>query len=428
MLGKRYRPATNTYNFTVDDLTVSGDLTVDNLASNGGSLQVTTKTDAGTVADGVATGVDLLYYNPLIFYYLQSFTNSFVNFADPGTNDGTKTGTSGNEYVSSFDGKNNVFLFNANTGDDSAPTVYVDLDANVASFQRNAFTVKLWMRASTIQTTETVFSISDPSQTGRSFEIQFDDSSGSEIAVVARDNSTSANYRVSYSVSASTWYHVIVTFGDAGLRLYVDNDLRDSDALSGNTFEFDSNFNASKIGGNETSAGLEHGYPGELSDFAYFERELSSGEVYALYNQKAAVSGAGLTAPLYDAVSLRTNSLFHYEHGSTLVTVTGISNTTNLVVYPIAYNWVGNILSLPFRLDYEGTAASTETLTFTFNDALDQRNYESFYTTYTANNRNGSTSTGTVYVIPSLTNFVVTFSTIIATGGQLTGVIQYVFT
>ena len=65
-------------------------------------------------------------------------------------------------------------------------------------------------------------------------------------------------YSSSGSVAAGQWHHVVVTFGDAGMQLYLDGSLVDSDAYTGGlgtTSGGSGNYEPIAIGANTYASG-----------------------------------------------------------------------------------------------------------------------------------------------------------------------------
>ena len=98
-------------------------------------------------------------------------------------------------------------------------------------------------------------------------------------------------YSASGSVSAGQWHHVVVTFGDAGMQLYLDGSLVDSDAYTGGlgtTSGGSGNYEPIAIGANTYGSGdltitpLVEFFDGRIDEVAIFGSQLSQADVQRL--------------------------------------------------------------------------------------------------------------------------------------------------
>ena len=112
--------------------------------------------------------------------------------------------------------------------------------------------------------------------------------------------SVSGEYTSLYTVTPNVWHNVTITFGSQSLKLYVDNILKETKAISGS---FSSNTNAVKIG---------EGFAGRLTFVTYSSGVKSSTYVSDIY-----------TSGVYDL----TTELATYDLlGTTSGTPTTVSN------------------------------------------------------------------------------------------------------
>lgn len=93
----------------------------------------------------------------------------------------------------------------------------------------NTGTVSFWFKANDLSGTQVLFSKdSDYYDTGGHFSIYLDGST-----LKGRLQSTSGNNYVTSTVSANTWHHVAVSFGQAGMKLILDDAIVDTDSYTG---------------------------------------------------------------------------------------------------------------------------------------------------------------------------------------------------
>ena len=103
-----------------------------------------------------------------------------------------------------------------------------------------------------------------------------------------------ACYSNANSFTADTWYHVVVTYDDATLKMYVDGTLQDDEeSLAGS----DVGTNSAPLRACAHSA-TALTFPGEADEVGVWDRALTQTDVTALYN-----SGNGLAYPLGEAAA-----------------------------------------------------------------------------------------------------------------------------
>lgn len=119
---------------------------------------------------------------------------------------------------------------------------------------------------------------------------------GSTLKV--RFQSTSQSYTIMSpsGLSADTWYHGVFTFGNDGMRLYLDGVEADNDAYTGGmatTSGGTGNYEPMIFGagtwssGNLTKSSLNQHYEGKLDQVALFDEQLSASLVQAMYQSEA---------------------------------------------------------------------------------------------------------------------------------------------
>lgn len=95
------------------------------------------------------------------------------------------------------------------------------------------------------------------------------------------------------SVSVNTWYHVIGTYDNSKLRIYVNGELKGEVAKTGNiTYNSSTPWAVAVNPHGATGDGSEHFY-GKLSDVRIYATALSASDVKELYNTSASVDKNG---------------------------------------------------------------------------------------------------------------------------------------
>ena len=94
------------------------------------------------------------------------------------------------------------------------------------------------------------------------------------------------------SVSVNTWYHVVGTYDNSKLRIYINGELKGEVAKTGNiTYNSDTPWSVA-VNPSGTGDGGEHFY-GKLSDVRIYATALSASDVKELYNTSASVDKNG---------------------------------------------------------------------------------------------------------------------------------------
>ena len=94
------------------------------------------------------------------------------------------------------------------------------------------------------------------------------------------------------SVSTNTWYHVVGTYDNSKLRIYVNGELKGEVAKTGNITYNSSTPWSIAVNPSGTSDGGEH-YYGKLSDVRIYSTALSSDDIKELYTTSASVDKNG---------------------------------------------------------------------------------------------------------------------------------------
>ena len=94
------------------------------------------------------------------------------------------------------------------------------------------------------------------------------------------------------SISTNTWYHVVGTYDNSKLRIYINGELKGEVAKTGNiTYHSDTPWSIA-VNPSGTGDGGEHFY-GKLSDVRIYSTALSASDIKELYNTSASVDKNG---------------------------------------------------------------------------------------------------------------------------------------
>lgn len=163
--------------------------------------------------------------------------------------------------------------------------------------------------------------------------------------VEARLQSPSADYYVdsigSPAIAVGNWYHVTVTFGGGGLRLYLNGVQVDSNAYTGGT---QGNYEPIAIGANSWRSGdlvilpLFDFFKGIIDEVRMYNRALSPTEVNKHYQDGIAGNYADEDYIYADSRYMDNTSTLEFDHwddndAATWVKIPFLQNNTNTTIY-----------------------------------------------------------------------------------------------
>ena len=238
-------------------------------------------------------------YSSLVSWYRMGDGDTFPTISDnKGSNDGTMTNmTSGdietdvptaftNTKSLIFDGVNDILKIKDST---TAPTEYQGLG------NANSYSISFWLKstdanASSIYwySNSTMIEIRTQTSSGTHAPFSIGLKSGSVFFGRTSNQLTgSESFTSTDTVNDGNWHHVVCTVNDVTLKFYIDGSLDSTktfvtatgDCSVGTT---NSNF---QIGARTTnSGGYTAYYEGSLEEVSFFDTELSSTNVTAIYN------------------------------------------------------------------------------------------------------------------------------------------------
>ncbi len=167
----------------------------------------------------------------------------------------------------------------------SSSNLSIGTSALVPTTSGQAMSVSFWINSDTASTASAYrqcFSF----KYGMLFRYSWGDGGAAYGSAVYRTVSNS--YATpNLSLSASTWYHIVIVYDGTNLKLYVNGSQSGSDiaVTAGVRYETGTNY----IGASEAGSDF---YDGKIDEFGLWSRALTSGEVTQLYN-----GGTGLQYP-----------------------------------------------------------------------------------------------------------------------------------
>jgi hypothetical protein len=207
---------------------------------------------------------------------------------------------------------------------------------------------------------------------------------GDLVARLQSDGSVSVPaLTASNAISVGETHHVAITFGDAGLKLYVDGELADQASYTGGIAP---NTEPMVIGANQWASGdnvadsIQDAFDGQIGTVALYGEALSQGDIQALADG-GTVSEPSNTAPVAADDSVTTDA-------DTAVTLDVLANDSDGDGDTLDVTSLGN--------PSNGTVVENTDGTLTYTPDADFSGSDSF--TYTVSDGNGGSDTATVSV------------------------------
>ncbi|MEM7201301.1 MAG: LamG-like jellyroll fold domain-containing protein, partial [Planctomycetota bacterium] len=220
---------------------------------------------------------------------------------------GETSGTSAVDQQGVADGTYTNSVTLGATGVDGSGTTAAEFDGcndfveipHDSSYELDNGTVQMWFNAEDTSGTQGLFSKdSSGYDSGGHFSLYTE---GDDLKLRIQSTSSSYTVTAANTISADTWHHVAVSFGDDGLKLYLDGAEVATDSytggLQGNTEPI--TIGAGSWGsGNGTSSGWSSPFEGKIDEVAIFDSQLSLSDVESIYN-----AGSGTATADADTVS-----------------------------------------------------------------------------------------------------------------------------
>ncbi|MFK8014013.1 MAG: cadherin-like domain-containing protein [Gammaproteobacteria bacterium] len=190
---------------------------------------------------------------------------------------------------------------------------YVEV-AHSPDFDLDEGTIQLWFNTDEITQTGTLFS-KDVNNFADGGHITARYFPNGEIEVRLQSDSASFTVRTNAStqpISDNEWHHFAFSFGDDGMRLYIDGQLLDTDGYTGGLFTSSGgsgNEEALIIGASNltstpgTTNSLNEFFEGQIDEFAILDQQLSDAEVLRLANASSLGVSATEDTPLVFSVA-----------------------------------------------------------------------------------------------------------------------------
>jgi hypothetical protein len=210
---------------------------------------------------------------------LYEFNNSTSDSVRGGAGAATVVGTT--SYTAGISGQ--AFRFNGSTY----------LAAPLAGAGLSSYTISSWVKFNTQTNWASILKNWGSSSAG-AFHFGLSDNEFKISNFLG--TSTGTPSVVSGTLTTNTWYSAAVTFGPSGLqKLYIDGTLVDSAVATGTiNNSFNTMSMGAKLNNAQTGVGSPAGYlDGWLDDVAFYDQELTSSQISALYS--AGLAGNGVS-------------------------------------------------------------------------------------------------------------------------------------
>jgi len=213
------------------------------------SLPGTTYTDTGIIFSSWRDASEPVKWNTISWISQDALLKRGANTAglwylDEGGNADTVLDSSGGGYDGTIYGSP-VWMPGrlGYPGDESLGFVaagdYVKVSSPVSGLYLANLTVECWVKPGLANSTQTILSLGDGVNSG--WWLGTDSQSHFEAKIYTSSGSYYVNsFRVNFSYSTNTWYHLAFTYDGSNLRLYVDGEVKASYVLTGNILYPDS--------------------------------------------------------------------------------------------------------------------------------------------------------------------------------------------
>jgi len=174
---------------------------------------------------------------------------------------------------------------------------FVDLSASTPSFSSlNEGTVSGWIN--TTGTNQTLFSISDTSDTDSYVSLSIDNAGHLMYTVTENNVMQTGVFTSNNTINDGNWHHVAVTVDSGGNKLFIDGQLisggnltyQAGDSTTQHFFSSVSNADAMAIGRNQGSSGAKWHTAGSIDDTRIYSRALSTKEIEAIFTEHLSAS------------------------------------------------------------------------------------------------------------------------------------------
>ncbi len=230
----------------------------------------------GSYADGVNA------LSPVAYWQVDE-TSGGVATDSAGANDATihsnvTLGTSG------INGNSGAFDLHGNNSSNNNGFIEV---AHSGDFALAQGTVQLWINADSTSGTQYLVEKSD---VGEREELKVYLNAGKIVFELTNNYSTHVLDTNTTTITAGTWHHVAVTFGDGQMRIYLDGQLAGSRSSS---HDLSSNTEDLWIGARTDGGWNEDHFQGQIDEVAFHDQALDQTEIDGLYSGGPTDSGGG---------------------------------------------------------------------------------------------------------------------------------------
>jgi hypothetical protein len=152
------------------------------------------------------------------------------------------------------------------------------------------FSISSWINPTNFSAARRIYSKQGNQNTNQFGILQFSTNTSSKLIGSFRNNTSGTSYSITSNADlvASTWQHVVLTRSGTTFALYINGKLDKSETLgsvSNLSSDSSASFGAYWDDGSSTfSAGW---WLGMIDDFAFFNRTLTGGEVFSIYQDGA---------------------------------------------------------------------------------------------------------------------------------------------
>jgi len=240
-------------------------------------------TEASNLSDKTNTFVDVLD-NLIAFYSLDEGTGTTAHDGSSNNLDGT-LGSAATWTTGKID---NAVSF------DNTANAYIDLGNSGLLNPASAISVSAWFKLNSLSPSGDWNYIAAREQSSYPWILR-EQAEGTLLWYVRTE--TDNGYEVTTTVSANTWYHVVGTYGNGEIKLYLDGSEVASDTFTAENIKQTSD--KTLIGASYYGSSYCRNMDGIIDEVAIFSDVLTASEVTNIYNNRGLANGNELLIRKY---------------------------------------------------------------------------------------------------------------------------------
>ena len=170
---------------------------------------------------------------------------------------------------------------------------YIDLGNSTQVQPVKEMSISVWINASSLATYKGIVSCMYNGQSYDGFALRLDDTSSNKIQFVV--NSTT-QIKSTSTIATGQWYHLVVTYDGANIKLYFNGSFESSTSLTGN-IDYTDGSRTTNIGSLYSVGANKFEFTGQITEACIFNYALSPSQVTTLYGNSTNGVGNPMALP-----------------------------------------------------------------------------------------------------------------------------------